>query len=233
MTQVWDELAKETGGEHDPPGSLPALLHSTLRRRVLGWSARLPQGAEVLDLGCGKGRLARLLAEARPDLAVTGMDFSEAMLDAARAESPDKTNPAWILGDARHWPLAADRMDAVLAMDLLAHLAPGAEVDLFFSEARRVCKGCLLLEIKNPWSLRLILALRRLLDRLPARGAREFLLGIKSHAAGIPIHVHDPKVLLKDYALEGRLRPWPFFPCPSQVYVLRLGQKNPDQDGLP
>ncbi|HTB21192.1 MAG TPA: class I SAM-dependent methyltransferase [bacterium] len=229
MTRVWDELAGKMGGQHDPPGSLPARVHAELRRRVLAWTSRLPGGARVLDLGCGNGQLARLLAGLRPDLEITGMDFSEAMLEAARAASSSAGNPVWIRGDATAWPLPDHSLDAVLCMDMVAHLDPDAEVPAFLSEAKRVCRGWMLLEVKTPWSLRTLLGLRRAADRVLGRGPREFLFGIKSQASRIPIYVHDPSALIQPFECSGKLRPWPILPCPSQVYVLRLGPSAPHQ----
>lgn len=52
----------------------------------------VPEGARVLDLGCGTGRL---LAEMRPSLGI-GVDFSPRMIDVARREHPDLT---FICGD--------------------------------------------------------------------------------------------------------------------------------------
>jgi ubiquinone/menaquinone biosynthesis C-methylase UbiE len=63
-----------------------------LSRRVFGRlhvrvvdeaAAGLPQGAKVVDLGCGPGRLPILLAEQRSDLEVTGIDISPDMVAVA------------------------------------------------------------------------------------------------------------------------------------------------------
>lgn len=50
----------------------------------------LPDGAEdVLDLGCGTGlELDAMLAE-RPDLRVTGVDLTQAMLDELKKKHPE------------------------------------------------------------------------------------------------------------------------------------------------
>lgn len=39
-------------------------------------SDRIPQGSSVLDVGCGRGDLLRYLRSRRPDLQLTGVDFS-------------------------------------------------------------------------------------------------------------------------------------------------------------
>src|SRR6478735_5844985 len=56
-------------------------------RMLEEFMARLASGARVLDLGCGPGLPStRLLADR---FEVTGVDFSEAQLDAARRNVPE------------------------------------------------------------------------------------------------------------------------------------------------
>ncbi len=51
------------------------------------WLDQLDPGAEILDLGCGYGRLSALLCAAGFDR-VTGVDFAPALIDRARVEHP-------------------------------------------------------------------------------------------------------------------------------------------------
>jgi ubiquinone/menaquinone biosynthesis C-methylase UbiE len=44
-----------------------------------------PQGASVLDVGCGNGGLSLLLADLRPDLVITGVDFEPKPIEDATA----------------------------------------------------------------------------------------------------------------------------------------------------
>ena len=53
--------------------------HGVVRRSVP------PGSRDLLDVGCGRGRLARDLALAKPGRRVLGLDPSAAMIDAARA----------------------------------------------------------------------------------------------------------------------------------------------------
>lgn len=72
----------------------------------------LPVGARVLDVPCGQGRHAHLLAEA--GFAVTGFDYSPFLLARARARG---TGPAlhYRRGDMRRLPAGwSGRFDAVL-----------------------------------------------------------------------------------------------------------------------
>jgi SAM-dependent methyltransferase len=76
----------------------------------------LPEGARVLDVGCGPGR--HLIALARAGLSVTGIDVSERLLEIAR----DAANEAALGGrvalfecDARVMPFG-DEFDAVISI---------------------------------------------------------------------------------------------------------------------
>lgn len=56
--------------------------------------------ATVYDLGCGDGRVTRLLADHWPEARITGVDNSANMLEAARKVLPDVT---WIEADIADW----------------------------------------------------------------------------------------------------------------------------------
>ncbi len=53
---------------------------TAIRRMCSG----LPKGAQVLDIGCGTGDMLRLMNVQRPDLELTGVDFSPNMLKVAK-----------------------------------------------------------------------------------------------------------------------------------------------------
>jgi demethylmenaquinone methyltransferase / 2-methoxy-6-polyprenyl-1,4-benzoquinol methylase len=78
------------------------------RWRRLAAEAVVRPGDRVLDACCGTGDLA--LADARAGGRVTGLDFSERMLDRARAKS---SAVEWVLGDMTALPFAAESFDAV------------------------------------------------------------------------------------------------------------------------
>ncbi len=72
----------------------------------------LPSGARVLDCPCGQGRHAHLLAEAGFD--VDGLDYSEQLLDVARARGTGR-RLRYTQGDMRKLPARWNgRFDAVL-----------------------------------------------------------------------------------------------------------------------
>lgn len=92
-------------------------------------------GLEVLDLGCGTGRHSLWLASA--GATVTGVDFSEGMLEEARAK-PGAEAVRFLAHDLQQpLPLAAGSFDLVVSGLVLEHLAA---LDAFFAEARRVLR---------------------------------------------------------------------------------------------
>ncbi len=88
-------------------------------------------GPRVLDLGCGGGAiLTRLVARG---LRVTGVDFSRAQLDRARAAS---ASPLLVQGDMTSIELAPRSFDGVLAYDSLWHV-PREEHGAVLDRVRR------------------------------------------------------------------------------------------------
>ena len=85
---------------------LTAGLDGRWRRRTA--EAVVRAGDRVLDACCGTGDLA--LADARAGGTVTGLDFSEPMLDRARRKS---ASIEWIQGDALALPFPDGSFDAV------------------------------------------------------------------------------------------------------------------------
>jgi trans-aconitate methyltransferase len=95
-------------------------------RRAAGWIDKpdierfvglLPQGATVLDLGCGGGAPVALHLVAQ-GFRVTGIDSSPTLISLCRTRMPDQE---WMVGDMRS--LALDRrFGGILAWDSFFHL---------------------------------------------------------------------------------------------------------------
>ncbi len=94
---------------------------------------------KVVDLGCGTGELTRQLTDALPYSAVTGIDSSAQMLDAARAASFSSSNLHFEQGDqaqlAGEWDLIFSNAalqwsenHAELIPRLYRQLAPGGQL---------------------------------------------------------------------------------------------------------
>lgn len=93
----------------------------------------LPQGASVLDVGCGDGLITSLVAQARPDIAASGIDV------LVRGETRIPVEPF----DGTRIPRPDNSVDAVMFVDVLHH-TPDPEVLL--REAARVARTCVILK---------------------------------------------------------------------------------------
>jgi demethylmenaquinone methyltransferase/2-methoxy-6-polyprenyl-1,4-benzoquinol methylase len=111
-------------------------LHRGWKRRLVRLAQPRP-GERALDLCCGTGDIAFALA--KKGLNVTGLDFSEPMLDVARNRSKkDPTaNIQWVQGDAQKTPFPDDSFDIVTVGYGLRNLA---NVEAGLREMKRVAK---------------------------------------------------------------------------------------------
>ena len=143
-----DPLADETRGVYERQ----ATAYDTSRSRALfeaRWLARfsacLPSGGHVLDLGCGAGDpIARwFMAEG---FSVTGVDYAQPMLDIARARWPDGD---WRQADMR--ALDLDQVfDGIIAWNSLFHLRPDEQRTCLAHLARHLAPGGSLLITVGP-----------------------------------------------------------------------------------
>ena len=109
-----------------PSAELPRCLHSFAH---IVESLSLPDGAEILDVGCGPGWLSEWLA--RCGFHVTGVDISEDMIAIARerlegvpsvdAEQPPATGEFHVMA-TDELPFE-DRFDAAILYDAMHHFA--------------------------------------------------------------------------------------------------------------
>jgi SAM-dependent methyltransferase len=99
-------------------------------------AGRLKPADRVLDLGCGDGRHAALLA--RHVRAVVGLDHQMLPLQFARLLIQEG-NVALARGDGTHLPLASQAFDGITCFDVIEHL-PEGRVPGLLAEAYRVLK---------------------------------------------------------------------------------------------
>jgi SAM-dependent methyltransferase len=146
--------------------------------------AMLPQlgvaidpGDDIVEIGCGVGRVTRALAERGSS--VRAIDVSPAMLERARAFNPGLANVEWLLGDGRTLTeIEPASADACFSWVVFQHL-PDPEMTLgYVREIGRVLRkgGWAAIQVSNrPEIHRRRSAFRRLLAKpreLAGRGPR-------------------------------------------------------------
>ncbi len=106
----------------------PRIVHVRL---ILDFLGELGGGSRVLDVGCGKGRFARLVRERNPAAEVWGLDLAESMLRCV---------PAGIrvcAGSMTELPFPNGVFDGVYATESLEH---AVEIHTAVAEICRVAK---------------------------------------------------------------------------------------------
>ena len=101
LREEFNRWAAEGRGEHMEEDHLPITLP------VLDRMALAPDD-NVLDVGCGAGWLARLLAERVPEGRVVGVDVSDEMIRRARRRLADAENAMFVVGAADEIPWDAN-----------------------------------------------------------------------------------------------------------------------------
>lgn len=112
-------------------GPLPWLYDRLAAPAIASFHARVAQrvtmitpGGQVLDVGCGPGHIAVLLAQEAPGLTVTGIDLVPAMIalaqrHAAAAELSDRVR--FQVADVASLPFPDDQFDLVVSSLSLHH----------------------------------------------------------------------------------------------------------------
>jgi SAM-dependent methyltransferase len=102
------------------------LLGSFLRRIAADVAAVAPEGARVLEVGCGPGRLSILLAR-QHGLDVTGIDLDPGMIERARANAARPEGggrrPSFLVGDVASLAFPEASFDLVVSTLSMHHWA--------------------------------------------------------------------------------------------------------------
>lgn len=96
----------------------------------------LPEGAKVLDAGCGGGRDTKLLSE-KKNISAVGLDLSEGLLNECRKKFPELE---FIHGNLLDLPFPDESFDGVWSSASLLHLDTVDDVKKALSEFYRVLK---------------------------------------------------------------------------------------------
>ena len=158
-----------------------------LERRLMALALDgLPEGARVIDLPAGTGRMARRLAQAR--YRVIGADISLPMLREARrlAATP------LLRVDADSLPLRDKSADAVVCFRLMSHLPPEVRSVVLREMARVACDRVIVVYQPHRVALWWLLYVGLLRRPLPRFYASPSALEIEFAAAGLrPLRSHS------------------------------------------
>jgi len=113
--------------EHYPSTIDPRILHVKVVLEHLGDLS----GKRVADVGCGKGRFARIVKERNPGASVVALDLAEAML---RGIPPDIERVAATMTAL---PLATETFDGAYATESLEH---AVDIPAAVAELARIVK---------------------------------------------------------------------------------------------
>lgn len=113
---------------------LTTVFYQAIHKRLLEY-VELPNSPNVLDLGCGTGRLLHRLAIQCPDLRGTGLDLSPEMLLIARQRNQHPKRLIYIRGNVESLPFAEDQFDAAFNTISFLHYPNPNQV---LSEVKRV-----------------------------------------------------------------------------------------------
>jgi ubiquinone/menaquinone biosynthesis C-methylase UbiE len=147
-----EQVPQHTGHGH---GYLPAMGHDRLLRfydpftrllgvrslhRTLAGQAEIAPGHRVLEIGCGTGNLALLVAHRYRGASVVGLDPDPLALGRARRKATRDGLPVqWDLGSAGDLPYPDASVDRVLSALMFHHLDE-AEKHRALSEIKRVLR---------------------------------------------------------------------------------------------
>jgi SAM-dependent methyltransferase len=109
------------------------------------FTALLPRGGTVLDIGCGMGEpIARYLIG--QGFAVTGVDSAPSLIAICRERFPERE---WIVGDMRSLALGR-RFDGLLAWHSFFHLAQADQEAMFPRFVAHAAPGAALMFTSGP-----------------------------------------------------------------------------------
>lgn len=139
---AYEQYYEAFHGEH--PSATETMLDGFLDEqgrstyaRLASLAATLPEGASVLDVGCGDGVLLEQFIAANRRIRVSGVDISATEISRAQQRLPKEDVDQLKAGRAEALPFDANEFDAVVS-HMTVMLFPSA--DVAFAEIRRVLR---------------------------------------------------------------------------------------------
>lgn len=144
MQELWAREAREDeryatlawGGDGTPEAVQP-----TIDAILANLDRFMPvDGMNVLDIGCGPGRILHRLARSRPTCSFIGMDISPEMVDLGAHDRPDNVGVvAPVLPEAA--ASAPARFDLIYSVETFQHMPPEAKQAWFQAIAQLLVPG--------------------------------------------------------------------------------------------
>jgi len=99
---------------------LPSVFYQAVHVRLVD-EVELPAQAQVLDVGCGTGKLLNRLAQCWPDLTGSGLDLAAGMITQAQRATPHGDRLQFRRGDVTALPFPPHTFDAVFCSISFLH----------------------------------------------------------------------------------------------------------------
>lgn len=158
LRRLFDKLAPVWEGRRGPEALAP--LNAALER--------VESVSTALDLGCGTGKAARVLAARYPEADVVGVDIAPAMIEEARALLPAElaARVRFQVADASDLPFDDASFDVVVLLNMIP----------FFPELARVARpgGAVVLAFYSGPATPIYVAPRTVRERLEPLGFDRF-----------------------------------------------------------
>lgn len=100
----------------------------------------IESGAMVLDIGCGRGRVARALATERPDIRVFGVDVAPSMIKSAIEANKDIPNLTFCVGDGTTLSVFPNEVFSFIYSFIVFQHLPRHITAQYISDAARTLK---------------------------------------------------------------------------------------------
>ena len=150
MTDNLTPIERKTQADYDAIADAFARSRFEMHwKEVDDMIGEVPQGAKVLDIGCGTGRVCRFLSREKT-VDYTGIDISDEQLKLAARDCPQGE---FVNASMLDLPFEAASFDAVFMIASLHHLLSEEEHVLALREAARVLKpeGTLYVTVFGLW----------------------------------------------------------------------------------
>ena len=138
IKSYWDSQGKTFGSSHVASWG----DHNIIQLEIDTIAANIPEGSDVLDVGCANGYSSFNQLQRNPR-SITGLDYSETLIEAAKKEwerHPEKEKLSFDIGDVREIEFPDGKFDVVYTTRVLINLPNWEDQVQGIKECLRVAK---------------------------------------------------------------------------------------------